>query len=501
MQPIAPNASSRQDMGIFRLKDTCWRVEPSPRAAFLIDNQSYFATLNTALRTAERSVYILGWAFDPRTRLAPDGAEGLNDPDEVGQILIGLARAKPDIDVRVLVWKSPFGVMGHQDIRGHRAKRLFAKTTVGFREAQDVPIGACHHQKVVVIDDRLAFCGGGDLVVNRWDSPDHRDIEPRRILPNRGRHPARHEVTMLIEGAASKALGDLFRQRWADATGDQLPQTPQSSLEIWPPSVTPQLSNVEVGIARTRPRAKGRPAVDEIRRMTAACIASARHTIYLENQYFTCRAVAEALATRLGERDGPEVILLVSGRAPNWLDHLTMDYARNPLIRELRTKDSYGRLRALSPRTAAGAPIIVHSKVAVIDDRIVRVGSANLNNRSEGFDTECDLVIESNGPATSREIRSFRDRLLAHYLGVDPNTLSHASVLKGGLVGAIDSLNGEGRLAPVAMDAPVWWEEVVAPRNLGDPSSVEESWRWRRQRPGDQFGRPPRSRPPERGRR
>lgn len=496
------DALGRQNMRILRSRDTCWRIEPSPRAAFLIDNESYFATLNAALQGAERSVYILGWAFDPRTRLAPDGAEGPDDPDEVGQILIGLARAKPDLDVRILVWRSPFGVMGHQDVRGHRAKRLFARTPVRFREAHDVPIGACHHQKVVVIDDRLAFCGGGDIVVNRWDSPAHRDIEPRRLLPSRRRHPARHEVTMLIEGAASKALGDLFRERWADGIGEQLPHLPQSPIEkAWPASAPPELSDVEVGIARTRPRANGRPAVDEIRRMTAACIASARHTIYLENQYFTCRAVAQALAARLGERDGPEVVLLVSARAPSWLDHLTMDYARNPLIRALRAMDTYGRLRALSPRTTAGAPIIVHSKVAVIDDRIVRVGSANLNNRSEGFDTECDLVIESNRPATSREIKSFRDRLLAHYLSVEPDTLSRASVLQGGLVGAIDLLNREGRLAPVAMDAPVWWEKVVASRNLGDPSSVDESWRWRRPWRGDQFGFPPGSRTPERERR
>ena len=229
----------------------------------------------------------------------------------------------------------------------------------------------------------------------------------------------------------------------------------------------------------------GLPAIDEIRRLTLRCIASARRTIYLENQYFTCRAVAAALEARLAERDGPEVILLLSGRAPSLLDHLTMDYARNPLIRSLRAADAFGRLRAVSPRTAAGAPIVVHSKVTVIDDRIVRVGSANLNNRSGGFDTECDLAVESQAPKTSRAIGRFRDRLLAHYLGVSPDAVSRARG-EGGLVGAIDALNVHGRLAPVAVHAPFWWEGVVAPRNLGDPSCVEESWRWRRRGRGEE---------------
>jgi phosphatidylserine/phosphatidylglycerophosphate/cardiolipin synthase-like enzyme len=461
--------------------DTCWRAEPADRAAFLVDNELYFAALLAALRTAKRSIHILGWAFDPRTRLAPDGTEGPDDPDEVGRILIELCRARPGLAVRVLVWRSPFGVMGHQDIRGHRAKRTFAGTPVAFCEAHDVPFGACHHQKMVVIDERLAFCGGGDIVTNRWDSPAHRHVEPRRIQPDHVRHPARHEVTLLVEGPAAGALGDLFRQRWAGATGEVLATTRPNAGCPWPSNASAQLSDVEVAIARTEPAWRNRPLVEEIRRLTLAGIAQARATIYLENQYFTCAPVAEALAKRLAEPDGPDVVLVVSGRAPSWFDHLTMDYARNPLIRRLRGADRFGRFRALSPRTSAGAPIIVHSKVAIFDDRVVRVGSANLNNRSEGFDTECDLAIEGETDAPRRVIAEFRDQLLSHYLAVDPARFAEARA-SGGLVAAIDALNGQGRLVPLATGRPTWWERLVSERSLGDPASVSESWRLRARR-------------------
>ena len=461
---------------------TCWRIEASHRAALLMDNEPYYAALHSALLAAERSIHILGWAFDPRTRLAPDGTEGPEDPDEVGRILIALCRAKPELDVRILVWKSPFGVMGHQDIRGHRAKRWFAKTPVAFREAHDVPLGACHHQKVVVIDDRVAFCGGGDIVTNRWDSQAHLHNEPRRILPDQARHPARHEVTIMVDGPVAAALGALFRERWAGATGEVLADARPTLMDPWPAFARPQFSDVQVGIARTKPAWRGRALVEEIRHLTLMCIASASRTIYLENQYFTCRRVADALAARLLEPTGPEVVLVVSRRAPSWFDHLTMDYARNPLVRRLRAADSFGRFRALSPMTSAGAAIFVHSKVAVFDDRIVRVGSANLNNRSEGFDTECDLTIEGSTDADGRAIAGFRDQLLSHFLGIDATRFTRARIAGGGVVAAIDKLNVDGRLASVAMGPPTWWEDFVFRRSLGDPANVEDSWRIREPR-------------------
>lgn len=462
---------------------TCWRLERAGRVAFLVDNELYYAALYSALEAAERSIYILGWAFDPRTRLAPDGSERPDDPDEVGRILIDLCRANPELDVRILIWGSPFGVMDHWDIRGRRGKRLFAKTPISFREARDVPLGACHHQKMVIIDDQIAFCGGGDIVTNRWDSQAHRDVEPRRILPDQARHPARHEVTVLVDGPTVGALGTLFRQSWSSATGEVIPEVQSAAGTAWPESAPVQLSDVLVGIVRTRPAWRGRPLVEEVRQLTLACIAQARETIYLENQYFTCATVAAALARRLNEPDGPEVVLVVSGRAPSWFDHVTMDHARNPLIRRLRAADSFGRFRAFAPSTSAGAKIIVHSKVGVFDDRVVRVGSANLNNRSEGYDTECDLAIEGQNEGERRTISDFRDMLISHYLAVEPAQFTQTKISEGGVIAAIEALNGQGRLSPVTTGRPTGWERFVSSRTTGDPAAVSESWRLRAQRP------------------
>ncbi len=255
-----------------------------------------------------------------------------------------------------------------------------------------------------------------------------------------------------------EALGELFRARWRNATGEALASVSQGDGDPWPACAPPQLLDVDVAIARTEPNWKGRPLVAEVRNLTLACIASARHTIYLENQYFTSVAVTEALAKRLAEPEGPEVILIVTGRAPSWFDHFAMDQARNPMIRRLREADRFGRFRAFAPRTAEGRDIVVHAKVSVFDDVIVRVGSANLNNRSGGFDTECELGVQGVDEVTRAALAAFRDRLLSHFLGVTPTRLARAHRDCGSLVRAIDTLNRRERLVPVATGQPTWWE-------------------------------------------
>src|SRR5215469_16872783 len=165
-------------MGLLRPGETCWRLARADRLAFLVDAQAYFLALDEAMRRARRSIHLLGWAFDPRTRLAPDSAPGAEG--QVGRKLIELAAANPALDVRLLVWRSALPISATQAFFPHRARAWFRGTGVDFRLDADVPFGACCHQKVVIIDGTLAFVGGADLMPGRWDSPEHRDDDPGR---------------------------------------------------------------------------------------------------------------------------------------------------------------------------------------------------------------------------------------------------------------------------------------------------------------------------------
>ncbi len=462
---------------------TCWRRERADRFAGLMENAAYFAALEAALSNARRSVMILGWQFDPRTRLNPESRIG-DRQAEIGHRLRMMVKENQELDVRLLLWKSPLLIAASQGFFPQRGQRWFRKRMADFRLDHPGPLGACHHQKVVVIDDRLAFCGGGDIAVDRWDSPDHFDADPRRCMPSGVLAPPRHEVMAMVDGRAALALGDLARARWARATGERT-RPARVEEDPWPEWIEPDLVDVEVGIARTEPGRGRRRDVRENEALHLESIARARRLIYLENQYFTSPVIAAALAARLAEPDGPEVVVVSTGHSPSWFDSMTMDPARAGLLRRLEAADVHGRFSAFSPRTAGGAVIIVHSKVTIIDDELLRIGSTNLNNRGLGFDTECDVMAaptDVEGPAA---IGGLRRRLLAHFLGVDVETYAAAEAREGGVGAAIRSF-GPDRLRPLDGPPPSGLARLLGEWQIGDPCSPDDSWMpWKRLRAAD----------------
>jgi phosphatidylserine/phosphatidylglycerophosphate/cardiolipin synthase-like enzyme len=464
---------------------TIWRAARAGRVAFLVDSAAYFAAAMSAIRQARRSILLLGWQFDPRTRLQPGPEDQTGAPDEIGNVLKVLAQSRPELDVRVLIWKSALPISASQNFFPHRARGWFRGSPVRFRLDASVPYGACHHQKVLVIDDRIAFCGGGDFAPDRWDTPAHLDEDPRRVMPGGQLHPPRHEVMMMVDGEAALALGELARGRWLRASGHAAPAPPEDVPgDPWPRWLPPDLEGVDVGMARTEPAWGGYPEVNEVERLHLAAIRGARRSIYLENQYFTSPVIGEALAARLAEPEGPQVVLVSTEHSPSYFDQLTMDRTRSDLLRRLWAADLYGRFRAFFPRTSAGQTIIVHSKVAVIDERLVRIGSANLNNRSAGFDTECDAAIEARSPIEEGAIARFRARLLGHFAHV-PEAEVELMIAGHGLAGAADALARSScgrlvRMEPLPM-GPL--ASLVAAYHLGDPMDPSDSWRpWRRRR-------------------
>lgn len=462
---------------------TCWRSEHADRVAFLVDTQDYFAAARLALSRAKRQILLLGWSFDPRTRLQPDGIDAEVEPDSIGRFLITLGQERPDLDIRVLMWKSALPVAISQEFFPHRAQAWFLGTRVNFRLDDAVPMGGCHHQKVLVIDDAVAFCGGGDICADRWDTLAHLDADSRRLDPGHGFHAPRHEVVMMMDGAAAAALGDLARERWRRATGETLPPPARGSDDPWPPEIRPSLADAQVAVVRTEPAWRDAQAVCEWRALTLRSILEARRLIYLENQYFTSPVIAEALAKRLAEPDGPEVVLISTQHSPSYFDKATMDRARALALRRLREADVFGRFRAFFPTTQAGRAVLVHAKVTVIDDRLARIGSANLNNRSGGLDTECEVAVEAANDRTAAAISHLRNTLAGHYLGRSAADVSQAMERQGGLIGALGSLNHHGRLRPIEPPKFGRAGRLIAAYHLGDPADVDDLWRpWKRQR-------------------
>jgi len=423
--------------------ENCWRIARAEKVRVIIDAVDYFRALRHALIAARHSVLIIGWDFDNRILLDPDD-DSETPPNQVGALLEELAANNPAVAVHVLRWdltalKVP--------LRGTTPLVLLDWLThdnIHFKLDSRHPVDACHHQKLVVIDDSLAFCGGIDITAGRWDTPAHRDDEPHRRGPAGDAYPPWHDATVAVSGPAAKALGDLARERWQAATGD-LPALPLAGVDHWPAALAPDFTDIDLAIARTLPAYDGAPLVAEIEALYLAAIASARRLIYLESQYFSAPVIADALATRLAEADGPAVIIVNPRSADGWLEAKMMDSARAVLLKRLRAADGHGRLRFCTPVTATGADIYVHAKILVIDDRLLRVGSSNINKRSLATDTECDLAIEaaSSDTASRAAIHRIRDTLLAEHLGLEPPDWTAAlAAADGEVLAAFDAMIG-----------------------------------------------------------
>ncbi|MGR6966759.1 phospholipase D-like domain-containing protein [Geodermatophilus sp. URMC 61] len=424
--------------------ETCWRIERAERYAVFVDAADYFAALKWSVLRARRRVLFIGWDFDPRIQLDPR-RKGAARADRLGRVLEAAVRRNPELEIGVLHWDVGMLIALARGLAPIVLLNRRTPDRLTFTIDQHHPIGGAHHQKIVVVDDCLAFAGGIDVTTDRWDTPEHRDGHPLRRRPGSGRRSGPwHDVASVVSGPAARAIGDLARERWESATGDRL--EPVEGLQVcWPDDVEPMLTDVDVAISRTRPEHGGAELVHEIELLWLAAIAAARRGVYIESQFFANRRIAEAIAQRLAEPEGPDVVVVNPESSASWLEEKAMDTARAKLLALLEDADVHGRFRLYVPVTERRRRIYVHAKVLVVDDRLLRIGSANLNNRSMGLDTECDVSIEARpGPRhdeVSAVVTGMRDRLLGEHLGVPPEEVARAVAAHDGrLVAAVESL-------------------------------------------------------------
>jgi len=242
-------SGGQRNSNLFEAGRNCWRIEPASRAAFLIDADAYFKAFVEAARSAQRSILIVGWDFHSRTRLLCD--EDGQCELELGPFLNDLVRHQRKLHVHVLVWDFPIIYGLDREWAPLYGLGWKPRRRVHFRYDNTQPVAASHHQKVVVIDDTVAFCGGIDLTCRRWDTCAHSPNDDRRTMLGTP-YPPFHDMAMMVEGEAAKALGDLARDRWKRATGDTVTE-PARISRPWPSKVEAQLHDVDVAIARTFP--------------------------------------------------------------------------------------------------------------------------------------------------------------------------------------------------------------------------------------------------------
>ena len=453
----------------------CWRIEHADRFAFIVDADEYFKTVRAAMLNARKSIFLIGWDFDTRVQLAAEPDD--SGPASLGELFLWLVKRTPSLEIRLLRWDTgAFKTL----LRGNTlitVLRWMAHRRITIKLDAIHPLAASHHQKIVVIDDKLAFCGGIDITSGRWDQRDHSDNNPRRHLPNGKPYGPWHDATSALSGPAARAMGDLARQRWQMVTGQSLPPC-EDATDPWPDKLTPTFEQVQLAIARTIPDMDDAPGTHEIEQIYLDLIASADRFIYAESQYFASRKIARDIAQRLTAPNPPEIVVINPVTAEGWLEPVAMDSARARLVEAIQRLDTQDRFRMYHPVTQDGEAIYVHAKIFVVDDRYLRVGSSNFNNRSMRLDTECDVIVsaqDAQDTEARQTITRLRDDLLAEHLDVEPAQVSQALTQSGSLIAAIESLRRNGRtLTPYVLPELGETEKWLADNEILDPEGPDQ---------------------------
>ncbi len=412
----------------------CGHVDQSTDFAVFVDGAAYFEDLALAFSQAEHTIYIAGWAIDPRTWLRADAAGGDRLPLQT--YLRRLVAARPQLQVYILIWDmartyrfstNPWSIFQKGWIPHPRVRLIYD---------DHYPSGGCQHQKFVVIDDCVAYCGGIDLTVGRWDTPEHVHEDPRRIDAYGLAHPPFHDVQARVINQSAAYLGRIFRIRWRRVSFRH-PRSPQ--LGSFNLQLSPGMLADEVAVSRTDPVAE--PSITEVFEMAIDLIGSAQETLYIENQYLTSRELGSALAKRLMDPNGPEVIIVGPRQPAGWVEEATVGILRWRVVDMLRGADQYGRLRIYYPMSSVAQDIdtYVHAKVLIVDDRLVRIGSSNISRRSLSLDIEVDITAKLD-PA---DVRALRARLLAEHLGVTAHEVETMHQQAGTLCAMLDELQGQ----------------------------------------------------------
>ena len=465
-----PRCRLLQSSSILIPGDTVWRRCKAGRLTILNDAAAYFAALREALLLATDQVYIIGWDIHSQTRfVGPSGQADDDFPIELGSFLKALLKVKTELRINILIWNFPPLYAAERE--WNSAARFTSGVSERLRFCFDasLPLGSAQHQKIVVIDRSVAFAGGLDLTIRRWDTSEHAARHPLRKDPDGKPYLPFHDVQCMVDGEAAMALSELAENRWL-AAGCTIEGPEPAAGDRWPASVPVQSRDMQAGIARTEITAAGRRGVNEVARLFEASINAANRFIYIENQFTSSPDVARLLVQRLLDVPSLRVLVVTPKAHSSWLESQAMQGGRGGFIDRFIAAGVMDRIRFLYPLTRAerAVAVMVHSKVMIVDDRILRVGSANLNNRSMGADTECDLVFE----ATSKEHREFiarlRRGLIGHFCGVDAQEVEGNEAELFRFLDGLSTADREKSLQPIDATAKIGGMAIVV-QPVADP--------------------------------
>ena len=410
--------------------ETCGARCQADDSGLLIDAQDFYQAIYRVAPLAKRYLAFCGWQFDSDVPLLHgDRAANTELPVNFLPFLKELLDRNRELDVYVLAWDfNPIYLFEREWFQEWRFT-WNVSNRMHFVLDRTHPIGASHHQKLVLVDGNLAYLGGMDICDHRWDDREHRAANEDRVTTDGRSYGPYHDVQAYVTGPAAQRLVKLFQQRWRLATGDPL-ELPAVDVRH-ETAATLRVGPASVGISETRGAMADVPVpgCDHVAAKYERAIASAKRLIYIENQYFTADRIFAALMARLRPpATKPLDVVFVLPRKPSaFKEMMALGIRQCKLLQALeKTAERSGHRLGVyysSPTDRIEDATYIHSKILVVDDTFLSVGSANTTNRSLGIDSELDVAWEGEG--VEERIREVRLSLLREHAGsddVDPRT-------------------------------------------------------------------------------
>jgi len=317
-----------------------------------------------------------------------------------------------------------------------------------------LPWGASHHEKIILIDGIHAFCGGIDLCNKRRDYPEHHWTDPRRSLDQKHEsHGPYHDRALEVQGDIVRALHEHAAQRWSRVSDIPFPAHDSTERQGIPPRIQsgwttylsrtasyprPFFKRFRRGLPHPRRRAG---IVRENERLVLALIRQAKKSILIEGQYFWSKRIARALMRKLATPvTNPLQITLI----------LT-DLTRLRALTRQMSAHGYQLLAALEeaadhsgarltigfpevppPKHTDGSskPVYVHSKLVIVDDHYISIGSTNLAARAFRVDSEVNVTLEARTSSERECIEQYLQSALTHWgLGAPPGSAARLRII------------------------------------------------------------------------
>jgi phospholipase D1/2 len=416
MMPAAVPLTHRAWEPILAVGRNCWAIAEAQSAGLLIDGDNFYRGFYEAARQAQHSILLAGWKFNSDVRLLRGRrAESVGNDVRLVPFLAGLCAENPRLQVHVLAWDFSVNYALEWERHQQRPFEEAAPGQVHFQFDAHHATGGSHHQKLAVVDSNVAFVGGLDLNADGWDERAHRAHDPDRRDSGQEPHDPYHDLQAYLVGPVAAELAKYFAHRWHEATGEEL---------LLPPPATTfpriargvRLNPAPVALSRNESKTlQDGDSEHEILHLFCDAITKAERLIYLENQYFSSREVFQALVGRMRDAGRPRlaIVLVLPKQLFSWVETAAMDPPRLTMLDRLReVADETGhRLGVYYPVACGGqaeVAVKIHSKLLLVDDRFLTVGSCNVSNRSMGLDSELNVSWEATSPDDHEMVRSIR---------------------------------------------------------------------------------------------